>query len=72
MDSINKLFEDLKPAPIILEWKESLMEGNEPEAIGHKDNNLETGQQEVRTSSRIQKQPGKMDTFYGQHNSRRV
>ena len=46
-DSINKLFEYLKPASIILEWKESLMEGNQPEAIGHKDNNLKTGQQEV-------------------------
>ena len=39
------------------------MEGNEPEAIAHKDNNLKTGQQEVRTSSRILKHPGKMDTF---------
>jgi hypothetical protein len=51
-DSINKLFADQKPAPIILEWKESLMEGNQPEAIGHKDNNLKIGQQEVQTSSR--------------------
>ena len=62
-DSIHKLFEGLKPAPIILEWKESLIEGNQTEAIGHKDNNLKTGQQEVQTSSRIRKQPRKMDTF---------
>ena len=54
---------DQKPAAIILEWKESLMEGNQPVAIRDTENNLKTGQQEVRTSSRLRKQPGKMDTF---------
>ena len=62
-DCINKLLEDLKAAPTVVEWKESLIEGSQPEAIGHKDNNLKTGQQEVRTSSRIWTHPRKMDTF---------
>ena len=51
-DNINKLFADQKPAPITLEWKESLMKRNQPEATGYKESNLKIGQQEVRTSSR--------------------
>ena len=61
-DIINKLFADQKPAPITLEWKESLMKRNQPEATGYKESDLKIGQQEVRTSSRTLKQPGKMDT----------
>ena len=62
-DIINNLFADQKPAPNTLEWKENLMKRNQPEATGYKESELKIGQQEVRTSSRTCKQPGKMDTF---------
>jgi len=44
---INKLFADQKPAPITLEWKESLMKRNQPEATEYKESNLKIGQQEM-------------------------
>ena len=71
-DIINKLFADQKPAPITLEWKESLMKRNQTEATGYKESYLKIGQQEVPTSSRTQSNQGKLIIFYGQHDSRRV
>ena len=62
-DSINKLFTNQKLAPITLEWKGSLVKRNQPDSTGYKESDFRTGQQEVRTSSRTRKQPGKMDTF---------
>jgi hypothetical protein len=35
----------------------------QPDTTGYKNSDFRIGQQEVRTSSRTQKQPGKMDTF---------
>ena len=35
-DIVNKLFAGQKPAPITLEWKESLMKRNQPDATGYK------------------------------------
>ena len=72
VNTINKLFANQKPAFITLEWKESAVKRNQPETTGHKDTDFGLGQQEVRTSSRMRKQPGKMDTFYGQHDNRRM
>ena len=46
-DIIKKLFADQKPAPITLEWKESLMKRNQPEATEYKESNLKIGQQEM-------------------------
>jgi len=62
-DIINKLFANQELAPIILEWKESSEKRNQPQTTGYKESDSRIEQQEVRTSSRIRKQPGKMDTF---------
>jgi lysophospholipase L1-like esterase len=62
-DTIDKLFANQKLAPITLEWKESLVRRNQPETIGHKESDIRIEQQELRTSSRTRKQPGKMDSF---------
>ena len=63
VDTINKLFVNQELAPITLEWEESSEKRDQPKTIGHKESNSGIEQQEVRTSSRIQKQPRKMDTF---------
>jgi lysophospholipase L1-like esterase len=63
-DTINKLSANQKLEPITLEWKESSVKRNEPETTGYKESDYKVGQQEVRTSSRTQKQPGKTDTFF--------
>ena len=72
VDTINKFFVNQKLALITLEWQESSVKRNQPETTGYKESDSRIEQREVRTSSRIRKQPGKMDTFYGQHDSRRM
>ena len=62
-ETINKLFANQQLAPITLEWKESSENRNQPKTTGYKESDSRIEQQEVRTSSRIRKQPGKMDTF---------
>jgi len=62
-DTINKLFVNQELAPITLEWEESSVKRDQPKTIGHKESDSGIEQQEVQTSSRIRKQPGKMDTF---------
>jgi hypothetical protein len=62
-DTINKLFENQMLAPITLEWREISVKRNKPETTGYKESDFRIGQQEVRTSSRTRKQPGKMDNF---------
>jgi len=62
-DTINKLFANQELVPITLEWKESLVKRNESKTTGHKESDSRIEQQEVRKSSRVRKQPGKMDTF---------
>jgi hypothetical protein len=42
-DTINKLFENQKLAPITLEWKESLLKRNQPETTGYKESDFRTG-----------------------------
>ena len=71
-DTNNKLFANQKLDPVTLEWKESSLKRNQPEITGYKESDFKVGQQEVQTSSRTQKQPGKMDIFYGQHDRRRL
>ena len=63
-DTINKLFANQKQAPIILEWKERSVKRNQTETTVYKESGSRIEQQEVRTSSRIRKQPGQMDKFF--------
>jgi len=63
MDTINKLFVYQELAAITLEWEESSEKRDQLKTIGHKESDSGIAQQEVRTSIRILKQPGKMDTF---------
>jgi hypothetical protein len=58
-----KLSTDQEPVPSTLEWEGSSEKKNQPKTTGHKESDSGTEQQEVRTSSRLRRQPGKMDTF---------
>jgi len=62
-DSINKLFTNQELVPITLEWEERPEKGKYLQIPEYKENDSRIEQQEVRTSSRIRKQPEKMDTF---------
>jgi hypothetical protein len=46
-DTIAKLFAKQNPAPITLEWKESLVKRNQPETTGYKESDVRIEQQEV-------------------------
>ena len=63
-DTLNKLFANQKLPSITLEWKECSMMRDRPETTEHKESDVKIEQEEVKTSSRIQQQPGKMDTFF--------